>query len=186
MLSEKFIIEAVKAGDIDKYKLLVEQHSGNIFALAKSILKNREDAEEITQNVFLNAFNSLDNFRGDSKFSSFLYRVCYNESINRIHSRKIEVDIEELPLRDNDVINEAFYEIKRAEQKKYLTMGLQKLTVDYRVVLTLFYLEEQSYSEIVEITNLSLSNVKVKLHRARKALAAVLNETLKGEAKNLY
>lgn len=185
MPSEKSLINAVKAGDIEKYGQLVTLHSGKIFALANSLLKNREDAEEITQDVFLKAFKSLDNFRGDSKFSSYLYRICYNESMNKLRSRKIEVDIEDTIIEETN-INDGFFRIKHAEQKKYLNLALQKLNPEYAMVLTLFYLEEQSNKEIVEMTGMSLSNVKVRLHRARHALAKVLNAMLKNEAKNLY
>lgn len=185
MTSEKDIIESVKAGDIEKYSLLVTQHSEKIFALANSLLKNREDAEEITQNTFLKAFQFLDKFRGDSKFSSFLYRICYNESINRIRSRKIEVDIENLSLMATE-INDGFFQIKHAEQKKFLTLAMKELSPEYRMVLTLFYLEEQPQSEIVEITGMSLANVKVRLHRARISLAKELNILLKEEARDLY
>lgn len=185
MTTEKDIIEAVKAGDIEKYSLLVAQHSEKIFALANSLLKNKEDAEEITQNTFLKAFQSLGSFRGDSKFSSFLYRICYNESINRIRSRKIDVDIENVPLIDTE-INDGFFQIKQAEQKKFLTLAMKKLSPEYSMVLTLFYLEEQSQKEMVEMTGMSLSNIKVRLHRARISLAKELNKLLKEEVRNLY
>lgn len=185
MISEKDIIELVKAGDIEKYSLLVTQHSEKIFALANSILKNKEDAEEITQNTFLKAFKALNSFRGESKFSSFLYRICYNESINIIQSRKIKVSIENVPMVDTE-INDGFFRIKHAEQKKFLTLAMEKLSPEYSMMLTLFYLEEQSQKEIVEMTGISLSNVKVRLHRARIALAEELNIILKEEVRNLY
>ena len=185
MTTEKDIIESVKAGDIEKYSLLVSQHSEKIFALANSLLKNKEDAEEITQNTFLKAFQSLGSFRGDSKFSSFLYRICYNESINRIRSRKIKIDVEKVPLADTE-INDGFFRIKHLEQKKFLNLAMEKLSPEYSMVLTLFYLEEQSQKEIVEMTGMSLSNVKVRLHRARISLAKELNMLLKEEVRNLY
>lgn len=185
MTSEKDIIESVKAGNIEKYSLLVAQHSAKIFALANSLLKNKEDAEEVTQNTFLKAFQSLDSFRGESKFSSFLYRICYNESINRIRSRKIEVDIENVPLVATE-INDGFFLIKHTEQKKFLTLAMKKLSPENSMVLTLFYLEEQSQNEIVEMTGMSLANVKVRLHRARISLAKELNILLKEEVRNLY
>lgn len=185
MISEKDIIKAVIAGDTEKYSLLVQQHSEKIFALAKSLLKNKEDAEEITQNTFLKAFQALNTFRSDAKFSSFLYRICYNESMNRIRSRKIEVDIENIAIEDTD-INDGFYQIEQSEQKKFLSLAMEKLPPDYSMVLTLFYLEEQSLNEIIEVTHWSLSNAKVKLHRARISLAEELNRILKDEARMLY
>jgi len=164
---------------------LVEKYSEKIFALAISLLKNKEDAEEITQNTFLKAYQSLDKFREDAKFSSFLYRICYNESINQIRSRKMTLDIDNVATKDTQ-INDGFFHIQKKEQKKYLTLALDKLNPEYRMVLTLFYLEEQSLNEIIEITAWSLSNTKVKLHRARLALAKEINKILKNEARNLY
>lgn len=184
-MDDEFLINAVKDGEIDKFALLVHKHSGNVFALANSLLKNREDAEEVAQDVFMKALKALDGFRGDSKFSSFLYRICYNESVNKMRARKIFLDIEDIPVKECE-IKDGFYQMVKEDQKKYLNLALRKLNPDYSMVLALFYLEEQSYNEIVEISGMSLSNVKVKIHRAKNALAKILNEMLKEERKYLY
>lgn len=105
--------------------------------------------------------------------------------MNRIRSRKIEVDIEKVPLVATE-INDGFFRIKHAEQKKFLTLAMKKLSTENSMVLTLFYLEEQSQNEIVEMTGMSLANVKVRLHRARIALAKELNILLNEEVRNLY
>lgn len=184
MKSEIEIIQSVINGNISQYGILVDKHSGKIFALALSLLKNREDAEEVTQNVFLKAFQSLDKFRGESKFSSFLYRICYNESMNQIKSRKITTDIEDLKSGVFE-INDDFYSLRQNEQRKFLSIALEELKPEFSMVLTLFYMEDRSYEEITELTGMSLSNVKVRLHRAKNALAEVLNRILKDEVNNL-
>lgn len=179
------IIREVLDGNTAKYELLVAKHSEKVFALAKSMLKNKEDAEEITQNVFLKAFNSLKRFKGDAKFSTYLYRICYNECLNHLRSRKVFTDIENTVYEDQD-INEGFYNLKRLDQQNILKKALKKIHHDYAMVLTMFYLEDQSHKEIMGMTDWSLSAVKVKLHNARKSLAIVLNDMLKNEVNNLY
>lgn len=184
MVSENLIIEAVRRGDVRQFEEIVHRHSANILALAESILKNREDAEEATQDVFVKAYKALSKFRGDSKFSTFLYRICFNECINRIRSRKVRFDSEVSQSADL-TINGGFYSLKRAEQKKYVTLALKQLSSEYSGIITLFYLEELSHKEIMEITGWTLSNVKVKLHRAKNALSRVINKLLKDEVSSL-
>jgi len=181
---EQSIIEAVKNGDVSQYEVLVKKHSTKMFALAMSILHNQEDAEEVTQDVFLKAYQALDSFRGASKFSSFLYRICYNESMNLLRKRKIEFDVSSDQIA-NTVINDDFFEYKKLEQKEILDLAMQKLNPEYSSLLMFVYYEELSYNEIVEITNLSLSNVKVKIHRAKSILANVLNDLLKNDLNDL-
>lgn len=148
------------------------------------MLKNREDAEEVTQDTFLKALNAISTFRGKAKFSSFLYRICYNECINKIRRRKKPIAPEESAEVEGD-IKDGFYTLQKLEQKRYLNMALGKLNPDYAMILTLFYREELTYQEIMEITDMTLSNVKVKLYRSKKALAAALNKLLDKEVKDL-
>ncbi len=184
MDSENLIIEAVRSGDVRQFEKIVLRHSTNIFALAESILKNREDAEEATQDVFVKAYNSLTRFRGDSKLSTFLYRICFNECINRTRSRKIKFHYEVFGSEEL-AVNDGFYSMKKSEQKKFLASALKHLPSDYSGIITLFYLEELTHKEIMEITGLTLANVKVKLHRAKNALSKAINELLKNEVKDL-
>lgn len=181
---EKKIIQDILKGDSQKYQILVERHSQKIYALALSLLQNREDAEEITQNSFLKAFQALGSFKGKSKFSSYLYRICYNESINLLRQRKQSFSLEQI-VEEPEELNQIFYKIKQEEQKKFLNLALEKLAPDYRMVLNLFYFEEQSIKEIINITGWSTSNTKVKLHRARVLLETELNRILNTELKNL-
>lgn len=184
MDSENQIIESVKSGDIRQFEKIVRLHSAKIFSLAESLLKNREDAEEATQDVFFKTFKSLDKFRGDAKLSTYLYRICFNECTNRNRLRPVKFDFE-ISESAETAIEDEFYSMKRTEQKKYLSAALKKLPPDYSGIITLFYLEELSHKEIMEITGLSLSNVKVKLHRAKNAFSKVINEQLKNEVKDL-
>jgi len=184
LFKESEIISAVKAGHTEQFSLLVNQHSAKIFALAKSMLNIQEDAEEVTQDVFLKAFRNLNSFRGEAKFSSFLYRICYNECLNRLKVQRRDYDVDNLADNDENVYD-GFYELKREEQKHFLFLAMEKLNPEYKMILTLFYFDEQSYVEISEVSNLTLTNVKVKLHRAKNALAKVLNELLNDEVNNL-
>ena len=186
-MDEKQLIQDIVSGNYQKFSILVNRYSRYVFQIAYSLVNNKEDATEITQDTFVKVFEKLANFKGESKFSSYLYRICYNKSINHLKKEKkyFHLEINEQITEERD-INNGFFELIQKEQKKYLTEALLQLKEDERLVITLFYLEEMSYNEIVEITGWSLSNVKVKLHRAKDLLAFNINRLLKSESQNLW
>lgn len=187
MEKENTLIQEIIKGDINRYSILVHRYSDQVYKLAISIVKNESDAAEITQETFIKVYQNLSNYRGEAKFSTFLYRVCYNTSLNFIKKERkhFHQEIQESIIETNEIHN-GFFNLIKKEQQHYLKKALDNLKADESMVLTLFYLKELSYNEIVEITDLSLSNVKVKLHRAKNHLALEMNRLLKHEVKNLW
>lgn len=186
MKDDKYYIERVIQGDVNAFSYIVEKHKNLVYTIALRIVRNPEDAEELAQDTFIKAFNSLKDFKFESKFSTWLYRITYNGSISKLRKKQIEIaDIENDSIYEGDVVSSynAISELKRDEQKKYINLVLDQLKEDDAFLITMYYLNENSIEEISEITELSLSNVKVKLHRARKKFYDVLKVMLKEEVK---
>lgn len=185
---DKYYIERVLGGDVNAFSYLVDEYKGMVYTIALRMLKNPEDAEEMAQDTFIKAFNSLKNFKFESKFSTWLYRITYNGAISKLRKKQIEVyDVEDAVLPDSEVIStySAINELTRNEQKKYINEAIENLKEDDALIITLYYLQENTIEEICEITGLTLSNIKVKLHRARKRFYDELKIILKDEVKEI-
>lgn len=170
---DNFYIDRVLSGDVGAYAQLVAKHKNLVFSIALKILNNREDAEETAQDCFVKVFHALKTFEKKSKFSTWLYRIVYNAAISKTRKKKLDM----VPM-DNYVIHnytderseESMYSMDPDLQKELIEKAMQKLTNDENLLITLFYKGDNSIEDISNITGLSMSNVKVRLHRIRKKL----------------
>ena len=181
---DKHYIDRIVGGDVNAFSYLVDKYKGMVYSLALKFLKNPEDAEELAQDVFIKVFHGLKDFKFDSKFSTWLYRITYNAAISKLRKKQIETrNIENTTLPESQVLNSynAVNELTKQEQIKYIRQVFERLDEEESVILSLFYLQENSIQEICEITGYSESNTKVKLHRARKAFYDELQFILKDE-----
>jgi RNA polymerase sigma factor (sigma-70 family) len=181
-------LKLVLEGNTSKFSYFIEKYKGMAFSIAFRIVNNREDAEEIVQDAFLKAFKSLDKFRKDSKFSTWLYRIVVNSSLLRTRSKRPESSsIESDDITDVVVENveSAYGSLVLSDQKKFVHYALEELSIEDRLLLTLHYLNENSIDEITEITGVAEGNVKMKLHRARNKMYKVLDKNLKSEIQSL-
>lgn len=181
---DKYYIDRIVGGDVNAFTVLVDKYKGMVYTLSLKLLKNAEDAEELAQDVFIKVFHGLKDFKFDSKFSTWLYRITYNAAISKLRKKQIETrDIENVSLPESQVLSSynALNELTKQEQIKYIKLVFERLNEEDSVILTLFYLQENSIQEICEITGYSESNVKVKLHRARKTFYDELQFILKDE-----
>ncbi len=179
---DREIIEQVKAGEQAAFRELVNTYKDDAFALACSILKEPELAEDVLQEVFLKAFQKIRSFKYQSSFYTWLYRIvvnrCYNE-LRRNKGRRTEAleNISELEkgtdLPDPNNVNE------------YVILALNQMKADEALVLRLFYLSELSIEEVIQVTGFGKSKVKVSLHRGRKNLADLLRKYLGKEIEDL-
>lgn len=162
---ESQIIKKAISGDSEALTILVDKYKDIAYNLALSIVKNREDAKDITQDSFLKVLENIHRFRNDSKFSTWLYRIVYNQSVGFVkgESRKSSVDYSLL-----DETSEKNDNQEGAIEDLYKAINLLEHTD--RNIIMLFYLAEKSIKEIAQITGLSIGNIKVILHRARKKL----------------
>jgi RNA polymerase sigma-70 factor (ECF subfamily) len=183
-----YYIQAIRKGDVSAFSFLVERYQNMVYSLALKLLKNTEDAEEMAQDTFIKAFQKLDMYEGKSKFSTWLYSITYNACISELRKRRVHFSsLEDQRISDQDEMkmHSYFSENKKEDQERYLTIALGKLPGDDQVLVTLYYYENQSMDEISVITGLTVSNIKVKIHRARKKMYELLHEMLKEEMYSL-
>ncbi len=179
------IIERILAGDKSGYKALAERHKAYALTIAYKIVGNREDAEEIAQDAFIQAFQALSNFNKEAKFTTWFYRIVFNAAL--MFKRKHQLltdDISVSPVAQA-IPADTENSLKRAEQQKYIQQALGRLSPDDVTMITLFYLKEQSLEEIGQVVGISAETAKVKLCRARKRLAEEMKTMLGKELHTL-
>jgi RNA polymerase sigma-70 factor (ECF subfamily) len=185
---DELYLRLVLEGDISKYSYFVDKYKGMAFSIAFRIADNREDAEEIVQDAFLKAFRSLDRFRKDSKFSTWFYRIVVNTSLSRARSRIPEsssIDEDDIGDAVLESVESAYRNLDLSEQKNFIHQALEEMSIEDRLLLTLFYLSENSIDEIAQMTSIPQENVKMKLHRARNKMYTILNKKLKSELESI-
>ncbi len=153
---------------------IVEQYSSKVFAVVVGVVRSKVDAEEITQDVFLKIFDALPKFQNKSNLSTWIYRVAYNSAIDFIRKRKLKmVELKEHVF--NGVENGEGYDYNKEEQLTALEKALERTDPEDAFLIEMYYSEKMSIEQITEITAYSASNVKVRLYRARKKLAELMN-----------
>ncbi len=186
--SDQIYIDKVLQGDTNSFAYLINRYKDMVYTIAIKIVKNHEDAEEVAQDSFLKAYEKLDSFKGNSKFSTWLYTIVYRNSITKIRKKKVATtDIDDYVV-DNYSEGSEFPQIeaiKNGEQQKYVRDAIDRLPEKDALLITLFYMNESSVEEIEQITNMTQSNIKVKLFRARKKLNTELSFLLKEEVKTI-
>jgi RNA polymerase sigma factor (sigma-70 family) len=188
-ISDGQLIDAVIRGDQAAYRSLIDRYQKYVFTIAYNILKNREEAEEAAQDVFIKVYKTLRGFERKSKFSTWLYTIAYRTALDyqkkkRYHTRSI--DSEESYLQIEDTISKnPDQSMHQADLKEKLKAAIQQLKPADASVITLFYLHEKSVQEVAQIMDLTVSNVKTKLHRLREALRKQLEQQLRTEIQDL-
>lgn len=180
---EMLIIQRVKTGDVNAFELLVREYEKNVYNLALRMVKNPDDAADMTQEAFIKAYNSLSSFRGDSKFSVWLYRIVSNvcldylRSVSRHPAVSLSVENDEGEETELDIPDESQSPEELLERKltrESVRRGLEALPEDYRQILLLREIQGLSYDEIADILALELGTVKSRIFRARKKLCEFL------------
>jgi RNA polymerase sigma factor (sigma-70 family) len=189
-LNDSEIISKVLTGDQQAYAELVARYQNYVFTLAFRFTKNREDAEEVSQDIFVKAYRALADFKGNSKFSTWLYTIVNNTCITFLRKKKLQThsldkegvfevaDSQDSGLRANQV-----------EQKSKIAMvnnAIKMLGADDAEIITLFYKSEQSLEEIAQILGLETNTAKVRLHRARTRLKEKMQQHFSEEVKDIY
>ena len=176
-----YYIEMVKSGQTSFFSYIVDRYRNVVFSIALKVLKNREDAEEMAQESFIKAYKSLHTFKGNAKFSTWLYRITYNTCISELRKRKMYfTSTEEVQISDK-AREMDLEEIPEENRAKVIKEAMSRLPEDEYMLVLLFYFEDKSIEEISKVTGLTESNAKVKLFRARKKLYTILNEIMKDE-----
>ena len=179
ILSDETLIQQALGGRQTAYGMLVRRYEQYAFTLAFRLVKNREDAHEVAQDSFLRAFRYLPEFRGEAKFSTWLYKIVRSTALNFL--RKSQPDIRSLDDEDRPIqlpdsgTPDASHHLERLDRQTTIQQAIAQLSPDDANVITLFYLYEHSLEEICQITDLTLTNAKTKLCRARQRLKTIMD-----------
>ena len=175
-MQQKEIIEALKDGDRDAFQGIVAEHQNKVFSLALSFLKNREEAEDIAQDVFVEVFQSINSFRKEAELSSWIYRITVNKSLNRYKRMK-----RMMPQQDENMLEFLHHnesnpetEMQSKENIKELYAAVDQLSEKQKTAYTLRHFNALSYDEISKIMKKSKSSVESLIHRAHKKLYGLL------------
>jgi len=178
---ENIVIDKIKCGDFSACNFIVDKYKAFVFNICIRILKNKEEAEEAAQDSFIKAFKSIDGFKHESKFSTWLYRITFNNAISKTRGKKVfNTEINESV---NDSVNLSYVSdglenLKRVDRKVVLKKAMEKLTEEENLLISLYYFEENSIAEVSIITGLEANYIKVKVHRTRKKLYHSLSDTM--------
>lgn len=169
------LVAASKNGDQDAFAQLVQRYQRRVFNLVYRMLQQYEETTEITQETFLAAWQGLPAFRGDARFSTWLYRIAYNCSLKQLELRKrdraLQVALEtEQVLEDASNETHANAEIDARDRQALIQEHLSHLPAKYRIVLILRHLQDKTYEEMAEILTMPIGTIKTHLFRARNLL----------------
>jgi RNA polymerase sigma-70 factor (ECF subfamily) len=182
-MDEKQQIQKTLKGDASAFGYFVDAYQDQAMTIACRICGNRQDAEDIVQDAFVKAFHNLHTFRSDSKFSTWFYRIVYNTAITAIRSVPYQIQYVDYERTGDEAAMysdlETLDQLEEAEQEALLNKALELIPPDERVILTLFYLEENTIRDVGKMTGLTESHIKVKLHRARKRMYHVMTRLMK-------
>ncbi len=182
------LVVASKAGDQDAFAQLVQRHQRRVFNLVFRMLQQYEEANEVTQETFLAAWQGLPSFRGDARFSTWLYRIAYNCSLKQLEQRKRDIALQvavqaEQSLQHESCDERAEAEMEAHERQVLVREHLSMLPAKYRIVLVLRHLQELTYEEMAEILTMPIGTIKTHLFRARNLLKERL-ESFDSERKS--
>lgn len=176
---QKYITKIIN-GNTKAFEVLVNQYKNMVYSIALKMMQNKEEAEEVAQDSFIKVFKSISKFKGDAKFSTWLYRITYNTCLDRIKKNKkfennYPIDnVVNIQIDDDN----AFDQLVQEDQQKLIKKRMSLLKKDEQLILTLYYYEELSLQEISEVLNKNYNQVRVNLYRSRKKLATLLNKSL--------
>lgn len=176
---EKEIIQKTIDGDLRAFNLLIDAYKRPVYYLCFKILQVKEEAEEVAQDVFVKLFRQLKKFRGEAKFSTWVFRIAYNECISKIRKNRKYLEQENIEDFDISFIEKNYENIEQQERSALLQIALDKLDAESKAIVLMHYYREKPLEEIAEITGLSRENVKIKLFRARKRLLYIIEKKFK-------
>lgn len=185
---DQHYIDKIKSGDTAAFATLVDKHKDMVFTICVKIVRKSEDAEELAQDVFMKIYDKLDTFRGDARFSTWLYRIAYNAAISKTRKRRLEVEaLDDYTINNYSVddVKEELQSVDKEEQQVLLKQAMESLSEDDYLIIKLFYLKELPVKDISDITGLSQANIKVKLHRIRKKMYCNMKDNMKQTEENL-
>ncbi len=192
MTNQEEFIEKLKSGNQAAFNQLLDDYQQKVFHTCISFVPNKEDAEDVAQEVFLEVYKSVNKFKGDSKLSTWIYKVCTNKCLEFIRKKNAKKRFafmqsifgNEIPMDKTNFFTEFNHPgilLENKEKSETIYLAINALPESQRIVFTLAKLDGKSYQEIVEITGKSLSSVESIMFRAKKNLQKKLENFYKNE-----
>lgn len=186
-MQESELIQQLQKGSESAFRMLVEKHKDRVYNTCLGFLRNPHDAEDVAQEVFIQAYESVSDFREDAAMSTWLYRIAVNKSLELIRRRKrkkryaffqalMNTDDEPADAADDDMFPHPGVDLENRERASILMGAIERLPENQRIAFTLHKLESLSYREVAEVMDSSLSAVESLMHRAKKNLQQSLYE----------
>lgn len=172
IVEEKALITQIIAGDADKFRLLVQRYQQRIFNCAYGITRNKDDAADITQEVFIKFYRNINQFDPDRPLVPYLLKIAVNCSRNELRKRHLHSSWETEEYAIEDFEPSPMEQLAGKEKAEFLRILINELPVKLREVCSLFYLSECSCAEVAGILKMNENAVKVSLYRIRKKLLA--------------
>ncbi|NVM01446.1 MAG: sigma-70 family RNA polymerase sigma factor, partial [Candidatus Helarchaeota archaeon] len=179
-MNELEIIEEIKQDKSEYFKELVDKYKNMVFRICFGFVKNKEDAEDIAQDVFFTIYKNIKNFKFESKISTWIYRIAVNRSLNHIRKRKLPRIFSKINLKEGNVDeyaeipasedSSADFKVITDEKKRIIYKVLNGLPSNQRIAFTLYNIKGLTYEEIAEIMGCSISAVESRMHRAKMNL----------------
>lgn len=187
--NDEYYINQIGMGDTNAFAVLVDRYKDLVFTLAIRMLKSRDEAEEVAQDTFVKVYRSISKFKGDSKFSTWIYRITYNTCLDRIKKNKkfsSNYSLDEFSEFQLKSIDNALDNLELKERQRTIQNCIDLLEEEDSFLISLYYYDDLSMEEIGKIVGLTANNVKVKLFRIRKKLASILRQQLEPEVIAYY
>lgn len=191
-LSDEELVARAQKGDRPAFAHLVDRHRVSVFNLTFRIVGNREDAEEAAQDVFVRAYRSLDRFRGDARFATWLYRIAVNVSLSSARRSRRDLSTSSLsepedgddglPMQIPDTSANPAERFEQAEFREQVRSLVSALPPIYSAVISMYHIQSLSYDEISEALELPIGTVKARLFRARAALRNLVSRSMEPDS----
>jgi RNA polymerase sigma-70 factor (ECF subfamily) len=181
-LNQPELVEQLQQGDEAAYKRMVNDYQGMVYNTVLGIVQNADDADDIAQDVFIQVFRSVSSFKGDSKFSTWLYRITVNKALDHVKKSKNRLGFVQRLFGGHDEVkqptefNHPGVQMEKKERANELFKALKQIPDKQRIAFTLHKLEGQSYQEIAEIMNTTLYAVESLMSRAKANLRKELKK----------
>ncbi|MDX1907634.1 MAG: sigma-70 family RNA polymerase sigma factor [Bacteroidia bacterium] len=183
-LEDRDLVAAAKRGEEQAFRVLLKKYRKSVYYMLLKMVKNADDAEDMTQEAFAKAFNSIDKFDSTFAFSTWLFRIATNNCIDFIRKKRIQTVSIDAPV-DGDDGSTMRFDVRdenldpneamlRKQRKRYLELAIARLPEKYRTLVELRYFQELSYEEIAEELSIPLGTVKAQLFRSRELLSEEL------------
>jgi RNA polymerase sigma factor (sigma-70 family) len=190
LLTDQFLVEALKSGDQAAFRELVETRQGLVYNTVLGLVQNAEDAEDVSQEVFIKVFESVKQFKGESAFTTWLYRVAVTTGLEFLRKKKRKKRFafltslfgeDQTPLHDPPDFVHPGVQLDNREKSKVLFQAINKLPDNQRIAFTLHKVEGLSYQEVSDVMATTVAAVESLIHRARQNLKKTLHDFYKQE-----